>query len=999
MHLVQFFRENFLRFTVLFFTLVATVLVQAADNKQFIQAVPEWVEMRQPALSKDIPVDEISNGVFYHLIDLQFKVNPAGERAIYSRYVEEVTNQTGVDYNSQLNMSFDPSYQQVWLNSLYLIRDGQKIDKLNTAKITLLNNENELNAQIYHGNLTMNVLIDDLREGDIVDYSYSRVGVNPIYKGIFSYARTLNWSVPVAEQYVRILWGKENPLHVSGRNFTPEVKQTTLGQFQEYSLYVNNPDTIRIPNETPNWYSPYNTVYFTELSSWKQVVDWARPLYHVDDIAPEVQAIANEIQSSYATQSEQISAALKYVQNEIRYVALQNGINSHLPTPASETLALRYGDCKDKAILFISILKGLGINAHPALVDTEETFLLNEKPPAQNLFDHVLVTLEHDDQRYWLDPTIRRQEGQLDTLYQPDYGYALILASDQAGLTSMKQASVNSYLQVNEQYSIPATTTEAVEFTVISSYLGDEALTKRNQIEEKGLAKLARDYEVFYQKQYPELKATSELSVKNDENSGVLSLTEHYSINNFWSEKDKDFSAGFYPTDIRNAVFKPQEITRNTPLSLTYPNNIKMVTQLTFTEDGWNFENESFTEDNDFFYFKKDVAFKGSTLTLTYDYRAKANHVPAANIQAYLDARLRLREEAYFGIIKYGDNNETVATPKATFNYSSWIEIGGVVFLCAIGFIIISWRLESNARPNFEGASYYPMSLVKFLTLSICTFGFYIAYWMYRNWKAIKQQQGTGIMPIARGIFSVFWFYPLFNQLKADSMARFGDNRVMVTTLAVIFALVYFVVSLGSNYADSTALSLVYLLMPLLFIPLVSYINLINQSVPDAYRYNSKWHLRHIVAIVVYSPLLIFTVVDESSLLPSDQVVTQEQILQSDIQFLQRKKLILPNETINYFYSDAIFSVRDDGNGFTDNRIFSYWLDEADDFQSEVVAFAEVKDIKVDFSQSDDANTVITVVREDDTEFMLFVAPVEGKDRLFVNKLRSLWRKQKMSET
>ncbi|WP_448546429.1 DUF3857 domain-containing protein [Thalassotalea fusca] len=999
MHLVQFLKNGLYWLLVLLFTLVHVVSVQAADNEQFIQATPEWVEIRQPELSKDIPVDEISNGVFYHLIDLQFKVTQTGERAIYSRYVEEVINQTGVDYNSQLNLSFDPSYQQVWLNSLYLIRDGQKIDKLNTAKITQLNNENELNAQIYHGNLTLNVLIDDLREGDVLDYSYSRVGVNPIYQGVFSYSRTLNWSVPVAEQYVRILWGKNNPLFVSGRNFEPNVSQTQLGQFQEYSLYVNNPDTIRIPSETPNWYSPYNTVYFTELSSWRQVVDWAQPLYHVDEIVPEVQAVANDIKASYGTKSEQISAALKYVQNEIRYVALQNGINSHLPTPASETLALRYGDCKDKAILFISILKGLGVNAYPALVDTEETLLLNEKPPAQNRFDHVLVTLEHDNQRYWLDPTIRRQEGQLDALYQPDYGYALILAADQTALTSMKQATVNSYLHVNEQYSIPAIATEAVEFTVVSEYLGDEALAKRNQIEEKGRAKLARDYEVFYQKQYPELKATSELTVVNNEDSGVLSLTEHYSINNFWSKEEKDFSARFYPTDIRNAVFKPEEVTRNAPLRLTFPDKIKMVTQLTFAEDGWTFENETFTEDNDFFYFKKNVVFEGSTLTLTYDYQAKANHVPVAQIQEYLDARIRLRDEAYFGIIKYGDHEEVVASPKESFNYSSWVEIGSVVFLCAIGFIIISWRLESNARPRFEGASYYPISLAKFLTLSIATFGFYIAYWMYRNWKAVKQQQGSTIMPIARGIFSVFWFYPLFNQLKTDSMARFGDNRVMMTTLAILFALVYFVFAVGSNYVDSMAVSMVYLLLPLLFIPLVSYINLINQSALEAYRYNSKWHLRHIVAIMVYLPLLVFTLADESSLLPSDQVVTQEQILQGDIQFLQRKKLILPNETINYFYSDAIFSVRDDGNGFTDNRIFSYWLNEADEFQSEVVSFTEVKDIKVDFAPNDNANTVITVVRKDDSEFMLFVAPLEGKDRLFVNKLKSLWRKQKMSES
>ena len=51
------------------------------------------------------------------------------------------------------------------------------------------------------------------------------------------------------------------------------------------------------------------------------------------------------------------------------------GTNSHQPTPASETLALRYGDCKDKTVLLISLLKALGVEAHPALVNTEDNKL------------------------------------------------------------------------------------------------------------------------------------------------------------------------------------------------------------------------------------------------------------------------------------------------------------------------------------------------------------------------------------------------------------------------------------------------------------------------------------------------------------------------------------------------------------------------------------------------------------------------------------------------
>ena len=197
-----------------------------ANNAEIhIEPAPKWVEYRNLAPIDKIPVDEISNGVFYRLLDNQVHVSDSGYRTSYSRYTESIVNQTGVESSSQINLEFDPSYQKLALNTLFLMRDGRRIDKLKTAKISLLNSENELDNQIYHGYLTMNILVNDVREGDTLDYSFTRYGVNPIYKGIFSYARSLNWSVPVYDQYLRILWGKSKPLHVNTRNIEPKIQQ------------------------------------------------------------------------------------------------------------------------------------------------------------------------------------------------------------------------------------------------------------------------------------------------------------------------------------------------------------------------------------------------------------------------------------------------------------------------------------------------------------------------------------------------------------------------------------------------------------------------------------------------------------------------------------------------------------------------------------------------------------------------------------------------------
>ena len=148
--------------TVLFLLLSGLLHAEKYDDIH-IEAAPTWVEIRDITLTQDIPVDEINDGVFYQLLDSQKKVSATEKIVSYFRYVETVVNQAGVDYTSQINIDYDPTYQKLTLNTLFIFRNGERIDKLSSAKISLLNRETELENQIYNGSLTLNILIDDRR--------------------------------------------------------------------------------------------------------------------------------------------------------------------------------------------------------------------------------------------------------------------------------------------------------------------------------------------------------------------------------------------------------------------------------------------------------------------------------------------------------------------------------------------------------------------------------------------------------------------------------------------------------------------------------------------------------------------------------------------------------------------------------------------------------------------------------------------------------------------
>lgn len=69
---------------------------------------------------------------------------------------------------------------------------------------------------------------------------------------------------------------------------------------------------------------------------------------------------------------------------------------------------------------------------------------------------------------------------------------------------------------------------------------------------------------------------------------------------------------------------------------------------------------------------------------------------------------------------------------------------------------------------NSNVPQYYVVSVFKFLVMCIATMNLYLAYWFYRQWKALQPTMDKKIMPVPRGIFSVFFVKDLFKRIHAD---------------------------------------------------------------------------------------------------------------------------------------------------------------------------------------------------------------------------------------
>ena len=105
-----------------------------------------------------------------------------------------------------------------------------------------------------------------------------------------------------------------------------------------------------------------------------------------DAIKQEVASLAAAKQTSLP----KMQVLADFVQRQIRYVAIELGIGGQQPHAAAEVFANRYGDCKDKATLFRSMLHEIGIESYYVVIYNQRGAVTSQTPAYVGAFNHVI---------------------------------------------------------------------------------------------------------------------------------------------------------------------------------------------------------------------------------------------------------------------------------------------------------------------------------------------------------------------------------------------------------------------------------------------------------------------------------------------------------------------------------------------------------------------------------------------------------------------------------
>jgi hypothetical protein len=609
-----------------------------------ISSEPAWVDP-VPADFQAVPDarEAISDGVQHLIVDNQ--VCLGATNATYYHYAFRFLNEAGVREWSSIQIACDPSYQSVQFHRLRLWRGGQIIDCLDMKAFRALQRESNLEWKLLDGRLTLLALLEDVRVGDVLEYAYTLTGDNPIFEGRYGGSHLLGWSLSVLRHRLRVLAPAERTLfrRISGAA-APEPVERLAGGTREWLWDQTNTAPIQVESGLPGWYKPMPEVAFSEYASWADVARWAAACYATTGSLDSALGprISDWLQRPAA--EDRAVAALVFVQDEIRYFGLELGVGSHRPNPPELVLQRRFGDCKDKAVLLCAILRALGVDAQPALVNVFACRYTADELPSPSAFNHVIVVARIDGAAVWMDPTRANQRGRLRDRYLPPYGVALVIADGTTGLQPVEPADAGeSRTEIHECFDLRNAEAPA-DLTVRSVFRGRDAENSRAGFSNSSRADLERHYLNYYAQRYSGVRSDGAVSVEDAAASNLVTISERYTISAVWSPDRTQTNrqvATFGAQELRTFVEQPTTVLRTMPLGLPYPVDTCQTIEILLSKD-FRCEPEQVVYRDPYLHFEFTSAHTNRVITLTYRLRTLADAVPVSAMTEHLELRRKI---------------------------------------------------------------------------------------------------------------------------------------------------------------------------------------------------------------------------------------------------------------------------------------------------------------------------------------------------------------------
>ena len=211
-------------------------------------------------------------------------------------------------------------------------------------------------------------------------------------------------------------------LDIIEKNFGPayKIKKDTKKE-KDFTTYTFTADNLLPIKQEPSslgrpYYLPHlvitvrsYTIDKKQYNGFKSLDDmyaWYNFLYKkAENNTESLKQQVSQLTQGKTTDEDKIKSIYYWIQDNIRYVAFEEGYAGFIPQTVQEVFKNKYGDCKGMANLMTEMLKLSGFDAHFSWIGTREIPYDRKEIQSMCVDNHAICVLYHKEKTYFLDGT------------------------------------------------------------------------------------------------------------------------------------------------------------------------------------------------------------------------------------------------------------------------------------------------------------------------------------------------------------------------------------------------------------------------------------------------------------------------------------------------------------------------------------------------------------------------------------------------------------------
>lgn len=350
------------------------------------------------------PSDYPDQPIVWLLDDGVVRYDDQGHETRTYRKVIQVLKQEIAEQLSEQSFSYSPGHERQTINWMKVVKPNGELISAAPSHLQESDVPARMGDPVYSDRKIKRVSLTGLAAGTILDYSVTTEELKPFLPGDFYNSWLVNPEMTILRSRYIVEVPANLDVRIREQNLTFPRQVKTVGNRRIYTWATANIPRIKGERFAADSNGVRTTIEIGSPITWNRIAAWyaqnAKDRYST---TPIVDSKVAEVVKGATTREDSIRAIHRWIAQDIRYVSISLGMGGYQPRTPESVVQTGYGDCKDKATLFVAALAKMGVTAYPVLLNSGGG-VRRELPTIEQL-NHAIAAIKRGSSYQFVDLT------------------------------------------------------------------------------------------------------------------------------------------------------------------------------------------------------------------------------------------------------------------------------------------------------------------------------------------------------------------------------------------------------------------------------------------------------------------------------------------------------------------------------------------------------------------------------------------------------------------